>query len=95
MGGAARQSLAAQTAKAYLQTIEASKQLELAREFEKNLKNTLDVTQAFYDEGLISMQDVHLVKSDLARARESIRNAESAAFLARRRIKSRSARLPV
>ena len=81
---AARQSLAAQTAKAYLQTIEASKQLELAREFEKNLKNTLDVTQAFYDEGLISMQDVHLVKSDLARARESIRNAESAAFLARR-----------
>ncbi len=81
---AARQSLAAQTAKAYLQTIEASKQLELAREFEKNLKNTLDVTQAFYDEGLISMQDVHLVKSDLARARESIRNAESAALLARR-----------
>jgi NodT family efflux transporter outer membrane factor (OMF) lipoprotein len=81
---AARQSLAAQTAKAYLQTIESSKQLELARAFEKNLKNTLDVTQAFYDEGLISLQDVHLVKSDLARARESIRNAESADLLARR-----------
>lgn len=91
---AARQSLAAQTAKAYLQTIETDKQLALAHEFERNLKNTLDVTQAFYDEGLISMQDVHLVKSDLARARESIRNAESASLSARRALEILLGRYP-
>ena len=91
---AARQSLAAQTAKAYLLTIETSEQLDLAHAFEKNLQDTLDVTQAFYEEGLISLQDVHLVKADLARARESIRNAQSAAFSAQRSLEILLGRYP-
>ncbi len=91
---AARQSLAAQTARAYLLSIETDKQLALARSFENNLRETLDVTQAFYDEGLISLQDVHLVKADLARARESIRNAESAHLSALRGLEVLMGRYP-
>lgn len=91
---AARQSLAAQTARAYLLAVETDKQLALAHRFEKNLQETLDVTQAFYDEGLISLQDVHLVKADLARARESIRNAESAHLSALRGLEVLMGRYP-
>lgn len=91
---AARQSLAAQTARAYLLSIETDKQLALARSFENNLQETLDVTQAFYDEGLISLQDIHLVKTDLARARESIRNAESAHLSALRGLEVLMGRYP-
>lgn len=91
---AARQSLAAQTARAYLMAVETDKQLALAHTFEKNMQETLDVTQAFYDEGLISLQDVHLVKADLARARESIRNAESAHLSALRGLEVLMGRYP-
>lgn len=91
---AARQSLAAQTARAYFLCIETDKQLALARSFENNLRETLDVTQAFYDEGLISLQDIHLVKADLARARESIRNAESAHLSALRGLEVLMGRYP-
>lgn len=91
---AARLSLAAQTAMAYFQVIEAEAQLSLARAFEGNLQHTLEVTQAFYDEGLISLQDVHLVKADLARSRESIRNAESARLSALRGLEVLMGRYP-
>ena len=91
---AARQSLAAQTAKAYFHAIATDKILALAQAFEKNLLETLDVTKAFYDQGLISLLDVHLVKTDLARARESIRNAESAHLSALRALEVLAGRYP-
>lgn len=81
---AARQSLSAQTAKAYFLAIETGKQLELAESYQYNLEKTLDVTQAFFDEGLVSKQDIHLTKAELARAKEALKNAQSARLSALR-----------
>lgn len=75
---AARLSLVAQVAKAYFLVIETENQSNLAKSFQKNLEETLEVTQAFYDEGLISLQDIHLVKADLANAEVSVQDAMSA-----------------
>lgn len=74
---AANQSLSAQAAKAYFLSIEAKKQLELAQEFQKSLQITLKVTEAFHKEGLISLQDVHVAKSALDRAAETVQNKKS------------------
>ncbi len=90
----AQQSIAAQTAKAYFLAIETSNQLALAQDFEKNLQETLEVTNAFYKEGLLSLQDIHLVKADLARARESVQNTKSAYFIALRSLEVLLGRYP-
>jgi NodT family efflux transporter outer membrane factor (OMF) lipoprotein len=91
---AAKQSLAAQTAKAYFLAIETGQQTALALVFEDNIKETLDVTDAFYQEGLVSMQDIHLVRADLSRAKESIQNAKSAQLSALRSLEVLLGRYP-
>lgn len=91
---AARQSLIAQTAKAYFLVIETSKQLILAQVFEKNLQDTLDVTNSFYQEGLVSLQDVHLVRADIAQAAVSVQNTKSAHFSAMRSLEILLGRYP-
>ncbi|MCC6599018.1 MAG: efflux transporter outer membrane subunit [Alphaproteobacteria bacterium] len=91
---AARQSLAAQTAKAWFLAIETEIQTDLAAAFEGNLQETLKITEAFYEEGLISMQDIHLVKADLSRAGESLQNARSARLSARRSLEILLGRYP-
>ncbi|MFT7087424.1 MAG: NodT family efflux transporter outer membrane factor (OMF) lipoprotein [Rickettsiales bacterium] len=74
----ARQSIAAQTAKAYFLTVEAMQQRDLAIIYVKNYTKTLEVTQAFYKEGKGSTQDIHMSKSDLARSQEALNKAENA-----------------
>lgn len=91
---AARQSLIAQTAKAYFLVIETSKQLDLAQAFEKNLQDTLDVTNSFYQEGLTSLQDVHLVRADIAQAAVSVQNTKSAHLSAMRSLEVILGRYP-
>ncbi|MDD2904766.1 MAG: efflux transporter outer membrane subunit [Sulfurimonas sp.] len=73
----AMQSLSAQTAKSYFAVLETNRLLDLSYTFEQNLMQTLRVTEAFYEEGLLSKQDIHLIGHDLARARESTQNAKS------------------
>jgi NodT family efflux transporter outer membrane factor (OMF) lipoprotein len=91
---AARQSLAAQTAKAYFLAVETAQQYALTQVFESNIEKTLDVTEAFFQEGLVSMQDIHLVKVDLARAKESMQNAKSAELKALRSLEILLGRYP-
>ncbi|MGH1378927.1 MAG: efflux transporter outer membrane subunit [Alphaproteobacteria bacterium] len=91
---AARQSLIAQTAKAYFLVVETGKQLDLAMVFEKNLLETLDVTESFYQEGLVSLQDVHLVNADIAKAAVSVQNAKSAYLGAMRSLEILLGRYP-
>lgn len=91
---AAKQSIAAQTAKAYFLAIETTRQLELAKGFEENLQETLDVTEAFYNEGLTSLRDTHVIRADLARAKESVQNAESAKLHALRSLELLLGRYP-
>ena len=91
---AARQLFAAQTIKAYFLAIETTRQLALSQSFEANLQKTLDVTQAFYDQGLTSLQDTHVIKADLARAKESVQNAHSAQLHALRSLEILIGRYP-
>jgi outer membrane protein TolC len=66
----------------------------LTQVFESNIEKTLDVTEAFFQEGLVSMQDIHLVKVDLARAKESMQNAKSAELKALRSLEILLGRYP-
>ncbi len=91
---AARQSLAAQTAKTYFAVIESEKQLRLSYDFEDNMSETLKVTQAYFNEGLIGAQEIYLVEADLARASESVQNARSANALAKRNLELLLGRYP-
>ncbi|MFT6332716.1 MAG: NodT family efflux transporter outer membrane factor (OMF) lipoprotein [Lentimonas sp.] len=68
----ARQSIAAQTAKAYFLTIEASSQRDLAVKYAANYEKTLEISQAFHEEGKSSSEDIHLAKADLSRAKEAL-----------------------
>lgn len=66
----ARLSLAAQTAKAYFLAIEAGRQLDLSEEILANYNKTLEVVDAFHNEGMTGIQDVHLARSEKARAED-------------------------
>jgi NodT family efflux transporter outer membrane factor (OMF) lipoprotein len=74
----ARQSIAAQTAKAYFLAIEAGSQRDLAAKYATNYVKTLEISQAFYEEGKSSTEDVHLAKSDLSRAKEALDKTDNA-----------------
>lgn len=91
---AAQQSLAAQTAKAYFSAIETTLQLELAEGYAANIEKTLAVTTAFYQEGLSSLQNIHVIKADYARAKESVQNAKSTQLSALRSLELLLGRYP-
>ena len=73
----AQDSLAAATAKAYFSAIEANIQVDIARETVQILEETLRIVNARYDNGMGSIQDVSLARSDLASARERLTTVES------------------
>lgn len=73
----ARLSLAAQTAKAYFLAIEAGRQFQLSESNLANYSKTLEVVNAFFGEGMVAIQDVHLAKSEKARAEDALENARS------------------
>mgnify|MGYP006082492537 CR=1 FL=1 len=73
---AARVSLVAQTAKAYFFVIKTQQLFELARASLDSYRQTAGVVQAFFDEGLVGIQDV-------SSARAQTSNAEAVAESAR------------
>lgn len=72
---AARQSLVAQTAKAWFQATEANLQLQLSDEATAIYQQTLEIVQTRLEVGAGSPQDVYLAKADLAAAKERQRQA--------------------
>ena len=74
----ARESLAAQTAKAWYFATETHQQLQLARDTVKVHEELTRVVQAKADSGKVTPQDLSLAEADLATARERARDAEGA-----------------
>ncbi len=62
----ARQSLSANIAKSYLKVIETKQQTDIARKNKSILTKTMRITQAKYDNGESSAQDVALNRAQLA-----------------------------
>lgn len=68
----ARQSLAAQTAKAYFAAIEAKRQVELAQATYENNKTSAQQIETRYERGIRSSLDVRLSLTDLASAKDRL-----------------------
>ena len=66
----AQHSLSANIAKTYFKVIEANLQVDIARKNLEILKKTMHITQAKYDNGRSSAQDVALNRANLAVAQE-------------------------
>jgi NodT family efflux transporter outer membrane factor (OMF) lipoprotein len=77
-----RKSLIAQGSKAYFLSIEALMQEDYAQNVYKNYAKSLEISQAFFDEGAVSIQDVHLAKSELATSLSALEDAKDAKFQA-------------
>lgn len=74
----ARQSLAAQTAKAWFLAAEAKMQRDLAREFVAQREQMLTIVQARFDAGAITQQDLAASRAELASARQAAQAADTA-----------------
>ena len=68
----AKQSLSASIAKTYFKVIEAKLQTDIKRKNLMILKKTMRITQAKYDNGRSSAQDVALNRANLAAAQEQL-----------------------
>jgi NodT family efflux transporter outer membrane factor (OMF) lipoprotein len=90
----ARQSLVAQATKAYFLAIETKRQLELAEYYVANFRKTEEVTQAFFEEGMVSIQDTHIAKAQTATAEDALGNAKSAHLEALRSLELLLGRYP-
>ncbi len=91
---AARQSLVAQTAKAWFLATEANLQLRLSDDAIKIYQKTLEIVQTKVEIGASSPQDVYLAKADLAAAKERQRQAIGALIQAVRSIEMILGRYP-
>lgn len=90
----AKLSLAAQTAKAYFLAIETRRQVGLASDTVANYAKAVDIASAFFDEGLVGIQDVHLAKSQRASAEASLENLRAAYADALRSLEALLGRYP-
>jgi NodT family efflux transporter outer membrane factor (OMF) lipoprotein len=71
----ARQSLAANVAKTWYLATELELQTQLAGETVEILSKLVDLVEKKHEVGQVSMQDVHLVRADLASAEDALRQA--------------------
>lgn len=90
----AKLSLAAQTAKAYFLAIETGRQFRLGKNNVANYSKNLEVVNAFFDEGMVSIQDVHLVNSEKAREEDALGSDKSAHLEALRSLEELLGRYP-
>lgn len=90
----ARLSLAAQTARAWLQTIEAQRQAALARQALDNLNEMQRIVSARQREGLASGLDTHLIRTDLALAEARVQETADATLDAVRSLELLLGRYP-
>ncbi len=72
----AQHSLAAAVARGYFLAIEAGLQTEVTKDTVEALEETLRIVNLRYEEGMVSAQDLALVRSDLATAREGLAAVE-------------------
>lgn len=90
----AKLSLAAQTAKAYFLAIETGRQLHLSESNVANYDETKNIVDAFFEEGVVGIQDVHLAKVEQARANDSLESARAANIEALRSLEALLGRYP-
>ncbi len=90
----ARMSLVAQTAKAYFLAIETLQQLRLVEDTLALQQRTLEIVNAFYDEGLRGAQDKSLAQAEVARARDALEQANAAHLEALRSLEALLGRYP-
>ncbi len=90
----AKLSLAAQTAKAYFLAIETGRQFRLAEDHVANYSKSLEVANAFFAEGIVSIQDIHLAQSEKARAEDALGKNKSAHLEALRSLEALLGRYP-
>ncbi len=90
----ARLSLAAQTAKAYFLAIETGRQFRLAQDTISNYAKTQEIVDAFFKEGMVSIQDVHLAKYEQASANDTLESARASNLEALRSLEALLGRYP-
>ena len=71
-------SLAAAVSRAYFLAIEAKRQLELTQKIVDVLDDTRNIVQVQFDNGVANQQDLSLINSDVASARDSFEAAKGA-----------------
>ena len=74
----AQSSLAASVARSYFLAKDARQQAGIAEQTVRNLERIHSVVQLQFDEGVVSSQDLHLARSDLAASRSSLAGARQA-----------------
>jgi NodT family efflux transporter outer membrane factor (OMF) lipoprotein len=89
-----RQSLAANVAKSWYLATELSMQVALAEEVVGILEQTVGLVEKKHDTGQVDMQDVYLVRGDLASARNALETARSGQQKARRALEILLGRYP-
>lgn len=90
----AKLSLAAQTAKAYFLAIETGRQLALTQNNVANYAKTLEITNAFFKEGMVGIQDVHVAQSAKSSADDAMENAKATNLEALRSLEALLGRYP-
>ena len=90
----ARQSLAANVALAWYLATELNMQVSLAEEVVGILEKTVKLVEKKEEVGQVAMQDIHLVKADLASARDSLEKARGGEQQARRSLEILVGRYP-
>lgn len=90
----ARLSLKGQVAKAWFMAVEASQQLEYAKEVVELFRNTLEIVKTKEEFGEVGMGDVHLAQADLAGAQERLRQVEGSFRSAQRGLEILLGRYP-
>lgn len=90
----ARQSLAAQTAKAWFMATQARMLLDLGLDTVDLYRQTLELVNVKLEVGQVTRQDISLAKADLASAQEAHRQAEAADRQARRSLELLLSRYP-
>jgi NodT family efflux transporter outer membrane factor (OMF) lipoprotein len=90
----ARMSLAANVAKTWFLATELRQQVELAQETVDILTKLAELVEKKQEVGQVSMQDVYLVRADLARAQDALRQAEGGRKQAQRALEILVGRYP-
>ncbi len=91
---AARESIAAQTAKAWFATVESSRQLDLARRTAETFSVTEQQVAARYEQGLRDALDLRLARSNVGNARALVAQREQGHREAVRRLEILLGRAP-
>lgn len=91
---ASRRNVAALTALAYFDAINAQRQLELTRRTESALEDTHELVGQLFEHGAVARRDLVLSQADLSSARDNVLTAEQGVRAARRALEVLVGRYP-